>query len=83
MLETCYERLEKYMTEALKPILKFRKYRIYFYNAAVREFYSLLRAAVKSTRTVGHLRLKNDQMIPRIMGRMLHADWKEWATNRP
>jgi hypothetical protein len=28
-LDMCYERPEKYMEEALKPILEFRKYRVY------------------------------------------------------
>ncbi len=40
-LDTCYERLEKYMEEALKPVLEFRKYRV-FDSSAVREFYSIL-----------------------------------------
>jgi hypothetical protein len=44
-LDTCYKRPEKYMAEALKPILDFRRYRVYD-NCAVREFYSLLRAAI-------------------------------------
>jgi hypothetical protein len=45
-LDTCYERPKKYMEEALKPILEFRKYRVYD-NGAVREFYSILCAALK------------------------------------
>ncbi len=48
-LDTCYERPEKYITEALKPILEFRRYRVYD-NCAVREFYSLLRAAIKAAK---------------------------------
>jgi hypothetical protein len=36
-LDTCYERLEKYMVEALKPILEFRKDGVYD-NCAVRKF---------------------------------------------
>ncbi len=44
-LDTCYERPEKYMAEVLKPILEFRKYKMCD-NAAMREFYSLLRASV-------------------------------------
>jgi hypothetical protein len=39
-LDTCYERPKKYMEEALKPILEFRKYRVYD-NGAVREYYSI------------------------------------------
>jgi hypothetical protein len=27
-LETCYERPEKYMSEALKPIIKFRQFKM-------------------------------------------------------
>ncbi len=36
-LETCFDRQEKYITEVLDPIIKFRKYRA-FDNGAVREF---------------------------------------------
>jgi hypothetical protein len=42
-------------------------------SPAIREFYSLLRAAIKGTQTSGHLRLLiSDQTIPGIMGKMLH-----------
>jgi hypothetical protein len=82
-LETCYERQEKYVTEAPKAILEFRRYRMCD-NITVWELYSLLRATIKSTRTVGHLRLLiNDQRIPRIVGKMLHAEWKQWSTRQP
>jgi hypothetical protein len=27
--------------------------------------------------------LVNDQMVPKIMGKMPFADWKDWATKRP
>ncbi len=37
-LDTCYERPEKYMEDALKPTLEFRKYGV-FNSGAVREFY--------------------------------------------
>jgi hypothetical protein len=47
-LDTCYERPEKYIAEALKPILEFRRYRVYD-NCAVRKFYSL-RAAIKAAK---------------------------------
>jgi hypothetical protein len=40
-LDTCYERPKKYMDEALKPILEFRKYKVYDKNT-VREFYLIL-----------------------------------------
>jgi hypothetical protein len=82
-LDTCYERPDKYMEEALWPIVDFRRYKISD-SAAVREFYSLLRAAIKGARRIGRTELLiNDQTIPRIMGKMPHVDWKEWATRRP
>ncbi len=81
-LDTCYERPDKYMEEALRPIVDFRRYKIAD-SAAVREFYSLLRAAVKGARKIGRVELLiNNQTIPRIMGKMPHIDWKEWATKR-
>jgi hypothetical protein len=82
-LDTCYERPEKYMEEALRPIVDFRRYKVTD-SAAVREFYSLLRAAVKGAKGIGRLSLLiNDQTIPRIMSKMPYTDWKEWATKRP
>ncbi len=47
-LDTCYERSEKYMVEALRPTSEFRKYKM-LNSTAVREVrvYSLLRAAIK------------------------------------
>jgi hypothetical protein len=69
-LDTCYERPEKYMEEALRPIVDFRRYKVTD-SAAVREFYSLLRAAVKGAKGIGRLGLLiNDQTIPRIMSKM-------------
>jgi hypothetical protein len=82
-LDTCYERPEKYMEEALRPIVDFRRYKIAD-SAAVREFYSLLRAAIKGAKGIGRIGLLiNDQTIPRIMSKMPYTDWKEWATRRP
>ncbi len=82
-LDTCYERPDKYMEEALRPIVDFRRYKIAD-SAAVREFYSLLRAAIKGARRIGRIELLiNDQTIPKIMGKMPYTDWKEWATRRP
>ncbi len=82
-LDTCYERPEKYMEEALQPIVDFRRYKVTD-SATVREFYSLLRADVKGARGIGRLGLLiNDQTIPRIMSKMPYNDWKEWATKRP
>jgi hypothetical protein len=82
-LDTCYERPDKYMEEALRPIVDFRRYKIAD-SAAVREFYSLLRAAIKGAKGIGRIGLLiNDQTIPKIMGKMPYTDWKEWATRRP
>jgi hypothetical protein len=50
-LDTCYERPEKYMEEVLRPIVEFRRYKITD-SAAVREFYSLLRAAIKGAKGI-------------------------------
>jgi capsid protein len=61
----------------------FRRYKISD-SGAVREFYSLLRAAIKGARRIRRIELLiNDQTIPRIMGKMPPIDWKEWATKRP
>jgi hypothetical protein len=82
-LDTCYERPDKYAEEALKPIADFRRYKV-IDSAAVREFYSLVRAAIKGARRIGRVELLvNDQTIPKIMSRMPPADWKEWAMKRP
>ncbi len=62
------------MTDALKPTVKFRRYRM-MDSAAIREFYSLLRATIKSARTVGLLKLLiNNKTIPNIMGKIPHTD---------
>jgi hypothetical protein len=55
-LDTCFERLEKYMEEALRPIVEFRKYKAAD-SSAVRELYSVLRAAIKGARSIGRLSL--------------------------
>jgi hypothetical protein len=82
-LDTCYERPGKYVEEALLPIANFRRYKT-IDSAGVREFYSLVRAAIKGARRIGRVELVlNDQTIPKIMSRMPPADWKEWATRRP
>ncbi len=76
-LNTCYERPEKYMEEALRLIMEFRKYKAVD-SGVVREFYSILRAAIKGAKGIGRLDLLvNDQTMPRIMGKMPYADWKE------
>jgi hypothetical protein len=82
-LNTCFERPEKYTEEVLRPVVEFRRYKVAD-SAAVREFYSLLRAAIKGAKGLGRLSLLiNDQTIPRIMGKMPYTDWKEWVTRRP
>jgi hypothetical protein len=71
------------MEEVLRPIVEFRRYKVAD-SAAVREFYSLLRVAIKGAKGIGRLGLLiNDQTIPRIMGKMPYTDWKEWANRRP
>ncbi len=63
-------------------MVDFRRYKVGD-SAAVREFYSLVRAAIKGARKIGRIELLiNDQTIPKIMGKMPPADWKEWATRR-
>ncbi len=53
-------------------------------SAAVRKLYPLLMVVIKGARTVGHLKLLvNEQTLPSIMGKMLAADWKQWAVGRP
>ncbi len=51
-LDTCFDRPEKYIAEALEPVVKFRSYKM-FDNGAIREFYSLLRAAMMGARKAG------------------------------
>jgi hypothetical protein len=82
-LDTCFDRPEKYIAEALEPIVKFRGYKM-FDNGAIREFYSLLRAAMMGARKVGLLhRLINDQTLPSILAKMPPNDLRQWARERP
>jgi hypothetical protein len=82
-LDTCFERPEKFMEEVLRPIMEFRRYKV-IDSTAVREFYSLLRAAIKGAKGIGRLGLLiNDQTVPKIMSKMPYTDWKEWAAKRP
>jgi hypothetical protein len=82
-LNKCYDRPGKYISEALEPIIKFRTYKP-FDSKAVREFYSLLRAAMMGARKAGMLeRLINDQTLPGILSRMPPMDWRQWAKERP
>jgi hypothetical protein len=82
-LNTCYDRPDKYISEALDPVVKFRAYKP-FDSGAVREFYSLLRAAMMGARKAGMLgRLINDQTLSNILSRMPPMDWRQWARERP
>jgi hypothetical protein len=55
-----------------------------FDNGPIREFYSILRAAIKGARGITRVDLLiNDQMIPKILGKMPFSDWKEWTIKRP
>ncbi len=70
-LDTCFDRPEKYISEALEPVVKFRSYKA-FNNGAIRKFYSLLRAAMMGARKAGLLhRLVNDQILSSILARCL------------
>ncbi len=53
-LDTCFDRPEKYISEALDPVIKFRSYKA-FDNGAIQEFYSILRAAIMGARKAGFL----------------------------
>jgi hypothetical protein len=55
-----------------------------FDNGAIREFYSLLRAAMMGARKAGLLhRLINNQTLPSILAKMPPNDWRQWARERP
>ncbi len=82
-LDTCFDQPEKYIAEALEPVVKFRSCKM-FDNGAIREFYSLMRSAMMGARKVGLLhRLVNDQTLPSILVKMPPNDWRQWAKERP
>jgi hypothetical protein len=82
-LDTCFDRPDKYISEALDPVIKFRSYKA-FDSGAIREFYSILRAAMMGARKAGLLgRLINDQTLPAILAKMPPTDWRQWAKERP
>jgi hypothetical protein len=82
-LDTCYDRPDKYISEALDPLVRFRGYKA-FDSGAIREFYSLLRAAMMGAKKAGLLsHLINDQMVPGILAKMPPTDWRQWARERP
>ncbi len=81
-MDTCFDRPEKYISEALDPVVKFRSYKA-FDSGAIREFYSILRAAMMGARKAGLLsRLVNDQTLPAILAKMPPTDWRQWALRR-
>jgi hypothetical protein len=82
-LDTYFDQPEKYILEALDPIVKFRRYRV-FDKGAVQEFYSLLKSAMMGARKAGLLHhLITDQTLPGILAKMPVGDWKRWAKERP
>jgi hypothetical protein len=82
-LDTCFDHPERYIMEALEPIIRFKGYKASD-NGAVREFYSLLRSAMMGARKAGLLHCHiNDQTLPGILAKILASDWKQWARERP
>jgi hypothetical protein len=82
-LDTCFDRPEKYISEALDSVVRFRSYKA-FDSGAIREFYSILRVAMMGARKAGLLgRLINDQTLPGVLAKMPPADWRQWAKERP
>ncbi len=67
----------------MDPVIRFRSYKA-FDSGAIREFYSLLRAAMMGAKKAGLLsRLINDQTLPGILAKMPPTDWRQWARERP
>jgi hypothetical protein len=82
-LDTCFDQPDKYISEALEPVIKFRSYKA-FDSGAIREFHSILRAAMMGARKAGLLgRLINDQTLPAVQAKMPPTDWRQWAKERP
>jgi hypothetical protein len=75
--------MKKYRAEALKPVIKFRKYSV-FEHVAIRQFYSLLRSTMRVFRVVNLLRiLINEQTSPGIMNHMPPHRIKQRTKERP
>jgi hypothetical protein len=53
-METCYNRPKKYIAEAPRPVNYFRKCKVSD-SATIRDFFSLLRAAILGVKAAGHL----------------------------
>jgi hypothetical protein len=82
-LDTCFDRPDKYISEALDLVVRFRSYKA-FDSGAIRELYFLLRAAMMGARKAGLLgRLINDQTFLGILAKMPPTDWQQWAKERP
>ncbi len=76
-LNTCYNRPEKFIAEALDPIINFSRYKVFKLDA-IREFFFLLRAAMINARGVQLLpELINKLTLPDIMNQTPHGDWKQ------
>jgi hypothetical protein len=76
-LDVIYEHPEKYIMEAFLPIVNFRRYKA-FDNTAIRELYSLLRAAVIGAKSDSLLKmLFTEQSLAIIMGMVLATDQKQ------
>ncbi len=63
-LDTCFDRPEKYISEALDSVVRFRSYKA-FDSGAIREFYSILRAAMMGARKAGLLGRLINPLVPR------------------
>jgi hypothetical protein len=82
-LDTCFDRPDKYISEALEPVVKFRSYKA-FDSGAIREFYFILRAAMMGAGKAGLLgRLINDQTLPAVLAKMPPTDWRQLAKEWP
>ncbi len=72
-------------TEALEPIVKFKRYTCKaFEHITTREFYSLLREAMRGARGVHLLwNLINEQTLPGIMSCVPRGDWNSVLRRGP
>jgi hypothetical protein len=70
-VDVCFEHNEKYIAEALQPIVNFRRYRA-FDNVAIRVFYPLPRATITGGESVGLLKMLVN--LTTLIERMLVAD---------
>jgi hypothetical protein len=83
-MDTCYKRPEKYITEALKPVVELRKYKVANIQYSCQRFLLIAERGLSGAKAVGHLKmLINEQTLPSIMEKMPAADWQQGAINRP